>query len=59
MWATEAEKQEQWHSETYTPEELEAYYEHLYEQQRYEIEAENGWLRAAENDDRMYDPREW
>jgi len=28
-------------------------------QQAAEIEAENAWLKAAENDTRMYDPREW
>jgi len=36
-----------------------AYYEWLAEGQQSEIDAENGWLRAAEYDPRMDDPREW
>jgi hypothetical protein len=40
-----------------TDDEHEALDQH--EQQRHEIEAENAWLRAAEYDPRMQDPREW
>ena len=56
MWASEAEIRERFLSETVSPAEWEAHMEHLYEQQRYEIEAENAWLYAAENT--YYDPRE-
>ena len=43
-WATEAEIQEQWYSETFSQEE-----QYYYEMQQAEIYAEEGWLRAAEN----------
>jgi len=58
MWASEAEKREQFHKETLSPEEY-AYQEECYQQMLAEMEAEEAWLRAAEYDARMSDPREW
>lgn len=52
MWASHDEYMENWRSETFSPQEWE-----WYEQQRYEIEAENAWLYAAENS--MEDCPDW
>jgi hypothetical protein len=54
MWASEEEKCEKFHSETFSQQEYDQY-----QQQLSEIWAEDAWLRAAEYDPRMDDPREW
>ncbi|MFJ1837818.1 hypothetical protein ACIOJ9_28610 [Streptomyces sp. NPDC088175] len=44
-YATEAEAEDAYHHDRYSPEEQEAW-------AKLEIDAENGWLRAAETNDR-------
>jgi hypothetical protein len=48
MWATSRERDEHFRSETLSTEDYDAYLHDLEQQARYEIEAENAWLRVAE-----------
>ena len=56
LWATEEESREQFHTETISHEEH-LYNEWCYEQAYYEQQAEDAWLRQAENT--YYNEPDW
>lgn len=54
VWASYEEYMEEWRRESFSAQEMAEY-----EQMLSECAAEEAWLRYAENDPRMSDPREW